>query len=140
MRRRQPTRTTRSSTHYVTTERESSCSQETAASEKLTPRFGQSAPTGPNVARVFARLLPPGASVDVGPADIFDAYRALADGKSIDLQGAIGRLDFVGDSGEAPVDMAIPCVKRRPRAFDTLASGLVYRGATKKLVGAMRCP
>jgi ABC-type branched-subunit amino acid transport system substrate-binding protein len=103
--------------------------------------LGATAVNGPNLARAFARL-ESGKATDVGPADIFDAYKALAAGKSIDLQGSIGKLDFDADTGEAPVDMTILCVNmdRDGRAFDTLESGLVFDAATKKLGGTMRCP
>ncbi len=104
--------------------------------------LGDRPPTGPNLARALTRLMPPGKPVDVGPADIFDAYKTLAAGKNIDLDGAIGKLDFDVETGEAPVDMAILCVNvdHEGRAFDTVESGLVYDAATKKLTGAMRCP
>jgi ABC-type branched-subunit amino acid transport system substrate-binding protein len=104
--------------------------------------LGDRAPTGPNVARAFARLIGPGKPTDVGPADVFDAYNALSAGKNIDLRGSTGKLDFDLDTGEAPVDMAVLCVNadRDGRAFDTIESGLVFDAAARKLVGTMRCP
>jgi branched-chain amino acid transport system substrate-binding protein len=99
-------------------------------------------PTGANLARAIARLVPPGTPVDVGPSHIFEGFSALRAGKHVDLNGATGKLDFDLSTGDAPVDHAILCpnVDERGRAFDSIESGLVYEAATKKLVGALRCP
>ena len=98
--------------------------------------------TGERLSRAFAKLLPPGKSIEVGLAGIFEAYEALSRDQSIDLTGATGKLDFDPTTGEAPFDHAILCVgiDERGRAFDGIESGLVYSAASKKLEGTLRCP
>jgi branched-chain amino acid transport system substrate-binding protein len=103
--------------------------------------LGQEAVTGPALARTVGRLLPPGRSIDVGPNGIFDAVNALATGGHIDLNGATGRLDFDVDTGEAPVDLAILCVKQEADSVAaSVESGLVYDATADALRGSMQCP
>jgi serine/threonine-protein kinase len=98
--------------------------------------------TGANLARALPELLPPGKSVDVGPAQIFDAYSALQRGERIDLSGAAGSLDFDLTTGEAPFDQALTCagLDEQGKATENVESGVVWRSAEDKLVGALRCP
>jgi serine/threonine-protein kinase len=98
--------------------------------------------TGTALAQAVARLLPPGRPVDVGPSGIFDALNSLSSGAHIDLNGATGPLDFDLDTGDAPVDLAVLCVKPRAGgdADETVESGLVYDATAGVLRGTMRCP
>jgi hypothetical protein len=104
--------------------------------------LGDGAVTGPALARALERLLPPGPKIDVGPAGIFAAFDALRAGDRIDLNGALGALDFDTTKGEAPVDYGIVClgVDDHGHAAPAVDSGLVYDATAKRLVGAMRCP
>ena len=103
--------------------------------------LGDAPATGQALSFAIERLLPPGKPIDVGPASIFDAFETLRSGGRIDLNGAIGALDFDG-SGEAPIDYAILCcgVDDRGRASGSVESGLVYDSRARKLTGALRCP
>jgi serine/threonine-protein kinase len=98
--------------------------------------------TGPSLARAIARLLPPARPLDVGPGGIFDALNALSSGERIDLNGATGRLDFSVATGEAPVDLAILCVRPGAggNAPDMVESGLTYDATAGALRGTMHCP
>jgi hypothetical protein len=104
--------------------------------------LGQERVSGPALARMIGRLLPPGRSIDVGPNGIFDAVNALAVGEHIDLNGATGRLDFDLENGEAPVDLAILCVKQEvdPALTVSVESGLIYDATAGVLRGTMQCP
>jgi hypothetical protein len=84
--------------------------------------------------------MPHGEPIDVGPNGIFDALNTLAAGENIDLNGATGRLDFDLESGEAPIDLAILCVKMEGDGADNVESGLTYDATAAVLRGAMRCP
>jgi len=104
--------------------------------------LGEDAVTGPALSKAIDRLLPPGRAVDVGPAAIYDAFATLRAGGQIDLNGAIGSLDFDRATGEAPIDYAIMCLGTDDRgaASEGIDSGLVYDARAKKLTGALRCP
>ena len=98
--------------------------------------------TGERLSQSFARFAPSGQPIEVGLAGIFDAYSALANGASIDLTGATGKLDFDLATGEPAFDLAILCpgVDDHGAASDGIESGLVYSAATRRLAGTMRCP
>jgi hypothetical protein len=104
--------------------------------------LGDAPITGPALSRAIERLLPPGRKIDVGPVPIFEGFEALRAGGRIDLNGAIGSLDFDPSTGEAPIDYAIVCpgVDDAGNAAAAVDSGLVYDSRTKKLVGALGCP
>jgi hypothetical protein len=104
--------------------------------------IGASDVTGPALSRAIGRLLPPGRRVDVGPRGIYDAFATLRSGGKIDLNGAIGALDFDPATGEAPVDYAILCcaVDDHGRASSMVESGLVYDAKLGKLTGRAHCP
>jgi serine/threonine protein kinase len=104
--------------------------------------LGDVPPTGASLARAIPRLMPPGKPIDVGPARIFDAYSALRRGESIDLNGAVGSLDFDPSTGEEPVDQTVVCaaIDEHGRAFDDVESGVVFSSAKNALEGALRCP
>ena len=78
----------------------------------------------------------------MGPQGIFDALSALRAGENVDLNGALGDLDFDRATGEAPIDYAIVClgVDDYGGAKGSVDSGLVYDAKLKKLTGTMRCP
>jgi branched-chain amino acid transport system substrate-binding protein len=107
-----------------------------------TQAIGDGAVTGPELSTTFARLLPPGTPIDVGPGGIFDAFQTLRSGGNIDLNGALGSLDFDRTTGEAPVDYAIVCpgVSDRGTAQGEVESGLVYESGRKRFVGKLHCP
>jgi ABC-type branched-subunit amino acid transport system substrate-binding protein/predicted Ser/Thr protein kinase len=99
--------------------------------------------TGSALGRALSRLLPPGEPIEVGPTQVFDGLRALAAGRSIDLQGATSGLDFDTSTGEPPFDFEVicPAVDREGRATGgELESGLVYRAKTGRVEGRLRCP
>jgi hypothetical protein len=106
--------------------------------------LGDGPVSGPALADAMQRLLPPGRSVDVGPAQIlgaFETLRSAPDGR-IDLNGALGSLDFDSATGEAPVDYAVICLglDDHGAASAPVESGLVYDARARKLLGALRCP
>jgi serine/threonine-protein kinase len=94
------------------------------------------ATTGVSLVDAFPRLLPPGAPVDVGPANLFDAFAILGRGGTIDLQGAATRLDFDLTTGETTSDFAVLCV-----GTEVSESNVVYRAKTATLEHLpLRCP
>jgi branched-chain amino acid transport system substrate-binding protein len=103
---------------------------------------GREPVTGTALARAIARLLPPGRAIDVGPSGIFDALNTLAAGGNIDLNGATGRLDFDTETGEAPVDLAVLCVRAAPKGdgAESAESGLTYDATAAVLRGSLHCP
>jgi len=98
--------------------------------------------TGPGLSRAMSRLLPPGHPVEVGPAGIFDAFETLRSGMRVDLEGALGSLDFDPATGEEPVDYAILCcgTDGKGRASGSIESGLVFDSRRAALMGMMHCP
>jgi serine/threonine-protein kinase len=94
-------------------------------------------PSGPDLSRAIARLMPPGVPVDVGPTHIFEATTELRAGRSIDLVGAVTRLDYDPKTGEPASDYAIQCMGPDGAAID---SGLVLRAGDAHLTGTMTCP
>jgi branched-chain amino acid transport system substrate-binding protein len=104
--------------------------------------LGSEGQSGSNLARAIARLTPPGKAIDVGPAQIFEAFTTLRAGERIDLNGAAGPLDFDLTTGEAPVDQSIVCpgVDSRGFASGVVESGLVFRSSDDRLVGDSSCP
>ncbi len=104
--------------------------------------LGHQPVTGVSLARAIGRLLPPGRPIDVGPSGIFDAINALSTGGHIDLNGATGGLDFDIETGEAPVDLTVLCVRAQAdgTAIDGVESGLSYDATARTLRGVMHCP
>jgi len=66
--------------------------------------------TGLNLKDGFAKLVPPGAALDVGAQQINSAFQTLSAGESIDFNGASGPLDYDLTTGEAVSDIQIWCV------------------------------
>jgi len=104
--------------------------------------LGDSPITGLSLSHSIESLLPPGRGIDVGPAQIGEAFEVLRSGRRIDLSGAIGSLDFDPKTGDAPIDYAIVCpgVDDHGRASPDVDSHLFYDAREKKLVGTMACP
>jgi serine/threonine-protein kinase len=104
--------------------------------------LGTAAVDGPSLGRAFARLVPPGDPLEVGPNGVFDGISALASGRSLDLRGASSALDFDLATGEARVDFALVCpdVDARGRASGDRESGIFYRTAQGTVDGTLRCP
>ncbi|MBL8739850.1 MAG: ABC transporter substrate-binding protein [Myxococcales bacterium] len=102
---------------------------------------GKTDPRGSDLARAIARLVPPGKPIDVGPTRILEAFTELDRGGTIDLQGALSRMDFDLKTGESPADYAILCPRRGAdkKTLDLIDSGLVYDSAQKKLTGTFNC-
>jgi hypothetical protein len=96
---------------------------------------------GLRLAKAMGRLSQ-GPVVDVGPTGIFDAIGALANGGSIDLNGAGSSLDFDPATGETSSAWDVLCIgggkSGAPRSL--VPSGIVYRPGSKTLEGRMACP
>ena len=104
---------------------------------------GEERPTGLGIAQAIARLTAIGQKkVDVGPLDLFDGLTALRSGAAIDLDGALGTMDFDPITGDSASDMALLCIAvgEGGQARGELESGLVYRHVRGELAGVMRCP
>jgi ABC-type branched-subunit amino acid transport system substrate-binding protein len=103
---------------------------------------GTDHPSGVELAGGIAKLVPPGAQIDVGPTRILEAIETLRTAERFDLGGIMTRLDFDLKTGESKGDLTITCVGvddsgRASRAID---SGLRYDSGSGKLVGTLRCP
>ncbi|NUP12506.1 MAG: hypothetical protein HOW73_41200 [Polyangiaceae bacterium] len=85
------------------------------------------APRGNDVARAITRLRAPGTPIEVGPTSTLRALGELDRGKSIDLQGSYGRMDFDPTTGESPADYAFLCVHAPvgSERVESIESGLV---------------
>jgi serine/threonine-protein kinase len=104
--------------------------------------LGDAPVTGPSIARGFRRLAGPGDTFTVGTHAIFDAYRALHSGATIDLEGTAGHLDLNPETGESTFDIAILCAapSEAGAAPHTMESGLVYDGRQRRFRGTLSCP
>jgi serine/threonine-protein kinase len=104
---------------------------------------GDAPVTGVSLARAIARLTPPGDRIEVGPATIFDVFKAIRSGKNVDLEGAGTNLDFDAETGEPPVDFAVYCFGRSHEAgflrYATRESGLVYNASSGAVTGTLHC-
>ena len=104
---------------------------------------GASAPTGSDLARAVSKLVVPGRGMDVGPGRILDTFNALQHGDSIDLQGALSRMDFDLATGESPAVYAVVCPVLRTEGgvtvVDNLDSGLAYNAKERRLDGKFSC-
>jgi ABC-type branched-subunit amino acid transport system substrate-binding protein len=99
------------------------------------------APTGAKVAAGLARLVPPGAKVNVGPSGINAALQALAHGGKIDLNGASGPLDFESATGDVAGDIDVFCVsldRAKKPAF--ASSGQYFSATSERMVGVFNAP
>ncbi len=93
--------------------------------------------TGRTLARALARLGPPGVPIEVGPADIYPALKALGRGDNVDLQGTRTTLDFDPETGDATADFALFCIDiATGRMRETEAR---YDAATRSFTAATRC-
>src|SRR5262249_16648989 len=103
---------------------------------------GAGAIDGFAISRAFARLMPPGARVEVGPSHVFDAGAKLAAGGSIDLQGTTPlNLDFA--TGEDVCDFSLRCAAVDATGKATGAdveSGVILRAGAARAEGTPRCP
>lgn len=89
-------------------------------------------PTGSAMARaITSRLGPPGAPMDVGPARMFEVFRALSAGGSVDLRGAATTLDLSAETGESSESFVVLCTR-------TGRDGVVEVGVESKLRYASR--
>jgi branched-chain amino acid transport system substrate-binding protein len=101
--------------------------------------IGPLEPTGPHLASGLGALVPPGTTVSPGFGEINDVFKAIADGKSIDYDGASGPLDFDLSTGEARSDIQVWCVPKDDQGAATVAqnSGLYLEATSGTLVGAI---
>jgi hypothetical protein len=95
--------------------------------------------TGGTIAKGIARLLPPGAPIDVGRAARYQAFEALRAGASIDLRGAATELDFDPKTGDSMVDLDVLCVAPKGDGVTELPSGMRFNGRTSRLEGKLDC-
>jgi branched-chain amino acid transport system substrate-binding protein len=97
--------------------------------------LGDAPVTGTNLATSLPRLLT-GTLFDVGPDNIGDVFSALADGGSVNLNGASGSLDFDTDSGDVSDDIDIWCLSTGAEGGATLtSSGEIYSATQNALAG-----
>jgi hypothetical protein len=105
--------------------------------------LGQQPITGVGLAGAIHRLLPPGESVEVGPAGIYGGLAALAAGKNIDLEGTATTLDFDQETGDATATFSIYCMALGGPGgapAHVVDSGVHFDVKTLKLTGALHCP
>ncbi|MFI5298227.1 MAG: protein kinase [Polyangiales bacterium] len=104
--------------------------------------LGDLHPSGSDLSRAIARLLPPGERFAVGPGPIFDVFGALRAGKNVDLVGASGSLDLDLATGDTPMTHVVTCfdVDAHGVAVDNRESGVIYDPSTDRLVGHLDCP
>jgi branched-chain amino acid transport system substrate-binding protein len=99
--------------------------------------------TGSAIARGFARLVPPGKALEVGPTNVLEAFAILGGGGRFDLEGAASGLDFDLATGEAPSDFTLLCAapakNGKPSGQDA-ETGAVYRAKTGRTEGTFQCP
>ena len=100
--------------------------------------LGDEPVTGKSLSRSIRRLVPPGESIEVGPANIYKATKSLRDGKNIDLVGAQTSLDFDPETGDPTIESAIICMDSTTHTG--MDSGLVYDVRGAKWSGTMSCP
>jgi hypothetical protein len=97
--------------------------------------------TGASLAGAFARLMPPGKPIQVGPTDVFEGVATLASRGNIDLDGVETALDLDPKTGIAPVDYVLTCpgVDAKGKASEDVELA-TYRSAKKTIEPAKRCP
>jgi hypothetical protein len=100
------------------------------------------APTGSEMAAGVEQLLPPGASIEVGPTQILQGVEALRTAKRFDLGGIMTSMDFDLSTGESKGDLVVTClgVDEGGSAHDSVDSGMRYDAKSGRLVGKMSCP
>jgi ABC-type branched-subunit amino acid transport system substrate-binding protein len=96
--------------------------------------------TGSSIARAFARLVPPGKAIEVGPPSVLDALGVLSSGGQVDLEGTASGLDFDLTTGEAPSDFVLlsPAIgKDGTPSGEDIESGPVYRATAHHSEGSV---
>lgn len=101
--------------------------------------IGPLEPTGPHLATGLAALVPPGEKVIPGSSEVNDVFKAIADGASVDYDGASGPLDFDLSTGEARSDIQVWCLPKDEQGTATVAqnSGLYLEATSGTLVGTI---
>lgn len=103
--------------------------------------LGDEPPSGAALAAALGRMVPPGAPVDAGPDGFGPAFEALQAGENIDYHGVSGPLDFDVETGEAPADYDIWCVRRNTQKAPVFSSsGRYFDTAENALSGTLDCP
>ncbi len=97
---------------------------------------------GPVLAKAFGRLVGAGSAIEVGPSQLFQGIGRLNEGEPINLEGAMGSLDFDLRTGDWPSDFVLLCARRGAdgKVDGDLETGLVYRAHTRAVEGELRCP
>lgn len=93
--------------------------------------LGDAEPTGTALARAMARIVPPGAPVEVGPGGIFDALSVLRRGQNVDLIGTTTSLDFDRETGDPTADFVVYGATEKGSA----ETGLTFSAKTRTLSG-----
>jgi hypothetical protein len=100
---------------------------------------GEARPSGIDMARAIARLVPPGRAVEIGPTTIVETLRTLDTDGRADLVGAGTTLDFNLATGEPLSDFAVICMSGRGGRLEGIDSGAVYKAATDAITGTLDC-
>ena len=98
--------------------------------------LGDAPITGTALATAIARLVPPGTPIDVGPAGIYPAFKALSSGGNIDLAGTFTTLDFDRETGDPTADFSVRCIDKHGAP---LAATAHYDARTGELHGDGGC-
>src|SRR5262249_23508334 len=97
--------------------------------------------TGASLSAAFAKLVPPGKPIDVGPDGAAQALSLLAAGTAIDITGASGPMDYDLATGDVTADIDVWCVgldASMTPAFQS--SGQYFDAAKGQLEGTISCP
>ncbi|AKV00991.1 Branched-chain amino acid ABC transporter, amino acid-binding protein [Labilithrix luteola] len=94
--------------------------------------------TGANLKDGFAKIVPPGPTLNVGSNQINTAFQMLLAGQSFDFVGASGPLDYDLATGEAPSDMLIWCLPSDgTKALPGITTEQYYDAAGKTMSGTL---
>jgi eukaryotic-like serine/threonine-protein kinase len=95
--------------------------------------------SGASIARAFAKLLPPGPAIDVGPSRASEVFARVRRGAGVDLQGAFSRLDFDLGTGESPTDYTLVCGRLEKGKLTLSEAGAGYDAGRDEVLGSLRC-
>jgi branched-chain amino acid transport system substrate-binding protein len=100
------------------------------------------APTGPDLLAGLKKLVPPGTKVALEPSRLAEALALLAQGTSVDVDGASGPLDFETATGNALSDIQVWCVQKDASgsASGFQSSGQYLKAESGQLEGTLACP
>lgn len=101
---------------------------------------GETSPTGTKLADSIGSLVPPASALPAGSASLLSGFDALRAGKSIDMAGASGPLDFDLGTGDASSDIQIWCVDGSGGSPSFKDSGRFLDAESGLLTGILSCP